>query len=365
MTSSEIVVDPSRIRQFGDPAGTVFCLVTNASLMDRVRLVRDAAYVDYRIIDFRGGEDEFARLMREEVPEQAHVLVMSPEAFFQSPPVDVLGPRRKLLGMACNSTPTDLETLKHFLTCVEATDPQAQEEFSDRFFELAERGESLEYRDDRYGTVAVLRLFDRELVWNQQAGLVGWGEQQIVPAGEISVLPIEIRSFEDYLRLPLDGDIVFQGYPILHSGTPSFSRNDQERIHGKFWPMREYAVIAHVENGLITETSSPDPGGHVILEMFEALFTVDSRYRLVWEIGHALNTTLNILPGNHAMNEVYGGTQGCLHWGIGLTPFTQYHLDIISPGTVVRNDQGDIMLGTPTDAAASTATPRSPVGLAT
>ncbi|CAO5149925.1 Leucyl aminopeptidase (Aminopeptidase T) [Frankia sp. AiPs1] len=364
MTSSEIVVDPSRIRQFGDPTGTAFCLVTNASLMDSIRLVRDSAYDDYRIIDFRGGEDEFARLMREDVPEQAHVLVMSPDAFFQSPPVDVLGPRRKLLGMACNSTPTDLETLRHFLTCVEATDPQAQEDFSDRFFELAERGECLEYRDDRYGTVATLRLFDVELVWNQQAGLVGWGEQQIVPAGEISVLPIEIRSFEDYLHLPLDGDIVFQGYPILHSGTPSFSRRDQERIHGKFWPMNEYAVVAHVENGFITATSSPDPGGNAIIEMFEALFAVDSRYRLVWEIGHALNTTLNILPGNHAMNEVYGGNQGCLHWGIGLTPFTQYHLDIISPGTVVRNDKGDVMLGTPTDPT-SAVPPRSPVGLAT
>ncbi|WP_261554687.1 hypothetical protein [Frankia tisae] len=362
MPESELVVDPARIRQFGDPTDTVFCLVTNASLLDDIRLVRTAQYLDYRILEFRGGEDEFARLMREEVPEQAHVLVMSPDCFFQSPPVDVLGPRRKLLGMACNSTPTDRATLRHFLRCVEATDPQAQEDFSDRFFELAERGEALEYRDARHGTAATLRLFDRELVWNQQAGLVDWGEQQIVPAGEISVLPIEIREFGDYLRLPLDGEIVIQGYPILHSGTPSFSRRDQERIHGELWPLHENAVVARVENGLITEMTSPDPAGHGILEMFEALFQVDSRYRIVWEIGHALNTTLDLLPGNHAMNEVYGSSEGCLHWGIGLTPYTQYHLDIISPGTVVTNDLGDVLLGTPTVTSAMPL--KSPVGLA-
>lgn len=52
-----------------------------------------------------------------------------------------------------------------------------------------------------------------------------------------------------------------------------------------------------------------------------------------------------MLAGNHAMNEVYGGTKGCLHWGIGLTPFTQYHLDIISPGTTVSNDRGDPLIG--------------------
>jgi len=84
------------------------------------------------------------------------------------------------------------------------------------------------------------------------------------------------------------------------------------------------------------------------VEMLEHMFAVDSRYRIVWEIGHALNVSLDILPGNHAMNEVYGGVEGCLHWGLGLTPFTQYHLDIISPYTsVIGGATGDVLLGTP------------------
>jgi hypothetical protein len=45
---------------------------------------------------------------------------------------------------------------------------------------------------------------------------------------------------------------------------------------------------------------------------------------------------------------VYGGTEGCLHWGLGLTPFTQYHLDIISPGTsVIGGSSGQVLIGTP------------------
>lgn len=342
---SDLVINPGKLSQFGDASGCTFCLVTNPSLIDRVRLVQDAAYVDYMVLPFAGDNQAFARLMAEEVPDDAHVLVMSPDHFFQSPDPEVIGPRRKLLGMACNSTPTDIDTLRHFIRCIEATDARQQEEFSDRFFELAERGETLEYRDAEHGTVAVLRLFDRELVWNQQAGFLDWGDQQIVPAGEISVLPIEITDFDEQLSLPLDGEIVLGGYPILHSGTPSFSRRDQRRIHDRLWTLTGHGVRARVADGLITDISPTDPEAAGIVEMLEAMFEVDSRYRIVWEIGHALNTTLDILPGNHAMNEVYGGSSGCLHWGLGLTPYTQYHLDVISPGTVVTNDKGDALVG--------------------
>jgi hypothetical protein len=341
----DLAVDPGKIRQFGDADGVTFCLVTNPEWVDRVEVVRRAPYADHRVIPFEGGDRAFARLMREDVPEVAHVLVMSPERFFQSPDDELIGPRRKLIAMACNSTPTELPALRHFLGCIEATDPEAQEAFSERFFELAERGEVLRYEDAEHGAAAVLRLFDKELVWNQQAGLLDWGEQQIVPSGEISVLPIEITDFDERLSLPLDGEIVVRGYPILHSGTPSFSRADQLRIHQRLWSLTGDPVKARVEDGVIVDLAPLTDGGADVAAMFETLFDVDSRYRTVWEIGHALNTTHEILPGNHAMNEVYGGSQGCLHWGLGLTPFTQYHLDIISPGTVVLNEQGEALLG--------------------
>lgn len=342
-------VNPARIRQFGDPEGSVFCLVTNKEVVDRIEVVREADYAEYVTVTFDDGE--FERLLQERVPEPAHVLAISPLRFFESPPANALGPRRKLLAMACNSTPTDFDIIAHFMRVIEATDPDAQEAFSDRFFEAAENGDHLEYRDSVYGTCAILRHFDRELVWNQQAGLVGWGEQQIIPSGEISVLPIEITEFDESLSLPLDGEIIIRGHPILHSGTPSFTRSDQQRLYGELKGMNSAAIKAVVEAGSITSLTAMEPEAKRAVDMLEAMFVVDSRYRIVWEVGHALNTELEMLPGNHAMNEVYGGTTGCLHWGLGLTPYTQFHLDIISPGTVVTNDKGDVLLGTPGESA--------------
>jgi len=168
-----------------------------------------------------------------------------------------------------------------------------------------------------------------------------------VPAGEISVLPIDITEFEENLRLPLNGEIVLRGYPILHSGTPSFSRADQARIHGRLSVLQDHAVICRVESGLIVDIRPDSAGAAPAIDMLNAMFEVDSRYRMVWEMGHALNTSLELVPGNNAMNEVYGGTAGCLHWGLGLTPYTQFHLDIISPDTTVYTDNDIIVLGVP------------------
>ncbi|MFL6130541.1 MAG: hypothetical protein ACJ73E_15945 [Mycobacteriales bacterium] len=338
-----IDVNPSRLRQLGAADGASFVLVTNPEFAASVRIVEAGGYRDYRTATFAGGD--FAEFLATQVPARAHVLVMAPGLFFQSPSQDAIGPERKLIAMACNSTPTDFAALEHFMRCIESTDPDAQEALAERFFEAAENGDHLEYRDARHGTVAVLRHFDQELVWNQQAGFVDWGEQQIVPAGEISILPIDIVEFDEDLSLPLDGEIVIQGFPILHNGTPSFTRRDQARIHQQLWGLTEDGVRATVAAGTISQLEPLGPAAKPVVDMLEAMFATDSRYRRVWEIGHAVNTSHQILAGNHAMNEVYGGVRGCLHWGLGLTPFTQYHLDVISPGTTVSNDKGEPLLG--------------------
>ncbi|MCC3770749.1 hypothetical protein [Streptomyces sp. UNOC14_S4] len=342
--SPVIAVDPGRLQQFGDPQGAVFCLVTNPGLTKEIEITGGEGYAACLTVPMDEGES-FEDVLRERVPEPAHVLAISPGAFFASPRSEDLGPRRKLMAMACNSTPTTLETVRHFLGVMERTSAAEQGAFSDTFFDRLEAADHLVYRDDRRGTVAVLDHLADGLEWNQQAGPLDWGEQQIVPSGEISVLPVEITEFHEDLRLPLQGEIVLSGHPILHNGTPSYTRRDQARVHARLAAMTGSAVVARVEDGAITGLRADTPGALPAVEMLEAMFAVDSRYRIVWEIGHALNTSLDLLPGNHAMNEVYGGTEGCLHWGLGLTPYTQYHLDIIAPGTTVYTDTGTRVLG--------------------
>ncbi|HUY50995.1 MAG TPA: hypothetical protein VMV92_35700 [Streptosporangiaceae bacterium] len=277
-------------------------------------------YSAYQTIIMLPGE-RFEKLLAEKIPEPAHVLAICPGIFFESPPSELLG-RRKLMAMACNSTPASVEVIRHFLEIMERTSPQEQAAFSDTFFELLEESEELVYVDAKRDARATLQHLNDDLVWNQQAGPLDWGEQQIVPSGEISVLPIEITDFREDLHLPLQGDIVFRGYPILHNGTPSFTRANQHRIYERLKCLNRHAVIAHVENGIITAIKPADEDAGSAVDMLNAMFEVDARYRIVWEIGHALNTSLDLLPGNHAMNEVYGATEGCLHWGLGPLPLT-------------------------------------------
>lgn len=330
-----VSVHPERLSQFGSAADCNFYLVTNDSFADSFRIEGAAEYLSARVVALKESESFEEAITT--LPGPAHILVVSPARFFQSPETDGLGPDRKLLAMACNSTPTTLTEVRHFLKIMEDTSATEQDAFSARFFDLAEQADRLEYANPVTGTVAHLDHFADGLVWNQQAGSLEWGEQQIVPSGEISVLPVEITDFDEKLYLPLEGEITLQGYPILHSGTPSFSRVDQARIHAALAAMEQHPIKAVVEGGHIVSLTAVDPGAEPAVAMLESMFEIDSRYRKVWEIGHALNTSLRILPGNHAMNEVYGGTAGCVHWGLGLTPYTQYHLDIIAPQTIVRS----------------------------
>ena len=345
IVSELITIDPGRFSQFGEATGSSFCLITNSELVDQIEVVEKAPYREFLTITLDRG-DNFTDILEKRIPEPAHVLVVSPHRFFESPDPDLVG-RRKIMGMACNSTPTTLAEIRHFLKVMERTSASDQAAFCDTFFELAEDSEHLVYADPKHGTRATLDHLRDGLVWNQQAGPLDWGDQQIVPSGEISVLPVEIREFDEALKLPLEGEITLRGYPILHSGTPSFSRADQTRLHSRLWTMRDNAIKAVVEDGRITRLQALDAGAAPAVETLEQMFAVDSRYRIVWEIGHALNTTHDILPGNHAMNEVYGGTEGCLHYGLGLTPYTQYHLDIIVPDTRVLTTSGVAMIGHP------------------
>jgi hypothetical protein len=339
-----INIRPTRLRQLGAPRGATFCVITNAELAGSIVIEDTAGYADCRIL-LANGIDDFDRLLVEDIPRRAHVLVVSPHVFFQSPRPGILGPERKLLGMACNSTPTSPEAIAHFLGVMEDTDADAQQTFAESFFERGRAAEQLVFVDERWGLRATFDHLDESYEWNQQAGPLEWGEQQISPSGELSVLPIEILKLNESLSLRIDGDIALCGYPILHSGTGPFERSDQARRHGELATMRDYAVIAHVEHGVVTGLDVTGPSAEPARRALQAMFDSDPRYRILWEVGFAINTSLRLLEGNHAMNEVYGNTDGCIHWGFGLTPYTQYHLDVISPGTTVRDADGGWVLG--------------------
>jgi hypothetical protein len=340
-----VIVRPERYRQFGAPEGASFYLVTNPDLLDRFVIHAGSLYRRTEKLGFDAGDS--VEDLLQAVPDRAHLLVISPGWLFSSPTPDQLGPDRKLVAMPSNSTPTSLEAIAHFLEAMERTDPGAQQAFADRFFEVAESSDQLEIIDDRHQTRAVFQHLAADYEWNLQAGVLDWGGQQIAPGGEISALPAQVMRFDPNLRLQIEGELALCGQPIVHSGMPSFSRGDQARLYERLATAREHAVVATVRGGVVAEVRPTHPDAGPAAGMLESLFQVDSRYRVIWELGIGINTALSLLPGNLGMNEVYGGTNGTVHCGFGLTPFTQYAIIVLCPLTRLCGRDGSVLAGPP------------------
>ncbi|MFB2771317.1 hypothetical protein ACE1AT_18790 [Pelatocladus sp. BLCC-F211] len=342
---SKIAIHPERLRQFGNGKESIFCVVSNSSLLEKIKIEHENNYKDYKIISYDKGDD-FSKILSELIPEPAHILVIAPDCYFRSPEPQHLGQRRKLCIMACNSTPTSVEAIEHFLKCGENTDPYEQEKISEQFFNKGEAASHLKFVDEEYNTVAIFQHLDDRIQWHEQVGQLQWGEQQLFPSGEISVLPVEIFTLNLNVKLDISGKIALKGIPVLHSGTPSFLPNDQERIFQALYTMRNHTVIASVHEGVITNIETSDPAAQPAIDMLQAMFDVDSRYRIIIEIGFGVNRHLELFSGNSAMNEVYANNiNGTVHFGLGLIPHTQYHLDIICPSIKVFSDNDELIFG--------------------
>lgn len=340
----KITVRPGRLRNFGDSQNSVFCVVTEPAYSGMFEIESDPKYSDALIVEY-DGKVEFATVLQNQIPDNCHVLVILPSFYFKSPPPQALGPRRKLGVMACFSTPTSPEAIRHFLQMAEGTDPQEQDRRAQDFFTRGERADALRFVDRVHGTSAVFEHLPDNLSWHEQIGMLHWGEQQLLPSGEISVLPVQVFGQNIDMQLSFNGTLALKGTPVLHAGSPSFLPRDQARIFDELAALEDHPLIATLENGVIVRLEATDPACRPAERMLSAMFAVDSRYRTLLEIGFGINTALKLFPGNAAMNEVYGASNGAVHFGLGLIPYTVYHLDLICPETSVESTAGEPILG--------------------
>lgn len=339
-----ISITPESFKQFGPTTDATFCLVTNSEFSS-IFEIDTKEYNATKILPYSPDKD-FKELLKKEIPERAHILVVLPNSYFKSPQPEDLGPSRKLCVMACNSTPTTVEAIQHFLDCAKRTDPHAMDEFASLFFEELEKQTTLTFYDSKYNTSATFNHLSENIMWHEQAGKLDWGQQQLFPSGEISALTVQVYNMSEGAQFELNGEITLQGYPILHSGKGSFLTSDQERIYQRLSTLITSPLIATVKQGKIIELNNPSSDDNPALSMLESLFLTDSRYQSIIEIGFGINHWNHIYPGNSAMNEVYAASPtGTIHWGLGLTPSTQYHLDIISPNTSILGDDKKFIFG--------------------
>ncbi|MER3491070.1 MAG: hypothetical protein C4323_01305 [Mastigocladus sp. ERB_26_2] len=337
----KIAIRPHKYLQFGSTQECNFYLVTEVDLVNAFTLEQENSYKSYQILTYTGGS---LTEVIQQTQEPAHILVICPKHYICALESEQLG-LRKLAIMAVNSTPTSWGAIAHFLSVMEATDPEVQRAFANHFFDTVEQAEYLHIIDERYQTSAKFFHLADEYEWFEQGGFLDWGQQQIVPSGELSVLPLTHGKFSPECRLEMNGELAFWGYPILHSGKDFSRRTEQAYIYEQLAILKEHAVIATVENGAIAKLQATHPSVEAAKSALEHLFTVDSHYQLIWEVGFGINTALKLWPGNNAMNEVYGAEYGAIHWGFGLTTCTPYHLDIICPNSQVLTHTGEFLIG--------------------
>ncbi len=342
---SLIEIFPDRFNQFGSKKNNNFYLITNSRLSKKFVIHENSEYQNYQTITY-DPEENFINIIKEQIPNNSHILVIAPDCYFRSPKPKDLGQNKKLCVMACNSTSTSEEAIKHFLNCAEKTNPYEQDKIAQQFFINCESTEILKLVDEEYDTYAEFHHLNEKLQWHEQIGEIDWGGQQLFPSGEISVLPLEIFTSDLNNKINVNGQIALKGIPIVHSGLPSFLLEDRERIFRALSNIQKYALIAELEQGIITEIKPSHSSVELAADMLTAMCEIDSRYRMIIEIGFGINYNMQIFPGNCAMNEVYSNnSNGTVHFGLGLTPHTQYHLDIICPSLKVFGKENQLIFG--------------------
>lgn len=338
--AAPLVVRPSRYQQFEDQDRPFF-LVTDADLVDEFEI---------------DGKGEIIALDRHSglagtlaaTPEAANILVAAPGAFLGELTSRELAARR-ILTVPCGSTPVTADDLRALIPVIERTDVAAQERRAEAFFSAVEECSEVTITDRSRGTSCALRPEEAEGEWHQQAGVLGDGEQQIAPSGELAVFAGSISEFDRASRLPLSGEIAVRGPVIVHGGYDPDLADEQEDLHLRLSVLSQVPVIFGIDNGLITSCGPGTESDHATeaANAINRLLDAEDGYRIVWELGFGINSELDIRPGNRGPNEVFGGRYGVVHLGLGLTPSTRFALTFLCPDSTVTTDTGQRLAGPP------------------
>lgn len=339
---SPIMVRPKRYRSFGSGARE-FCLVTDTDLAAAYEI--DVDGYDHASAVPIDRTDQLDDVLSSAVPDLADVLVICRRTFLTSPGESAMSGRRMIV-MPCASTPVTSEQIRYFLSVLEATDPQAQARRAEAFFAAVESSaESLLLTDA--ATTCRFNALGGDYVWNQQAGPLDPGEQQIAPPGELSVLPMEITDFDPSAGLALDGSLTLRGQPIVHAGYDDDLVQRQAILYQRLQPLTTTPVIVDIAGGVITacRPGEPGPAGLELARVLDELLTEEPRYRVIWELGFGINTDMRLFSANCGLNEPFGGSDGVVHFGLGLTPFTEFALTFLCPSTVLADESGSRLIG--------------------
>jgi hypothetical protein len=329
---------------FGQSDYCAFYILTENEISDNINFIDpQEKYSSISCVIVSSNEDVTNWLKINRAVKKS-VIIVAPNIYCRSPNPELLKNNTKLGILACFSTPSTIESIAHFLKQAEFTDAIKQDIRGELFFKQAQGADRLEFYDMESNTKTVFNHLDDNLQWHEQTGVLDWGDQQLLPSGEISTLPVSVFGQNIDSQLNINGVITIQGVAVLHSGQVSYLDEDQKNIYDSLSAINTHPIYLTIQNGLIKNIDAQQKD-HPAKIMLESLIAVDSRYRILIEIGFGINNNLELYPSNNAMNEVFGGDNGVVHFGFGLLPYTQYHMDFLCPNISVKKTNGDTIFG--------------------
>lgn len=335
-------VDPDRLPQFGAHS-SAFCLVTTADREADFKVLPAASYCSSTVMLLHATQTLESLLAYGQVPDDADVLVVCPDRFLTSPTERAIGQRR-ISVLPCGSTPTTDQRIKYFLDVLHGSDVSRQEQFCAQLADALEHTAMVHLEDVVHGTAATFQV-SSDYEWNQQAGIIAPGEQQVAPPGEFSALPTGINTFDATRRLYLDGSLTVVGPPIVHRADRDGLLATQARLFAALDTTRTAPLRLDVEGGVITDWRALDRSAEPAAEGLFELFDLGEHYRIIWEFGIGCNEAIEPQPGNCGLNEMYGSEAGVLHFGLGLTPTTDYAITLSCRQTCGLDDAGRRLFG--------------------
>lgn len=320
---------------YGGDLGDLFILVTSPQVRGSLKLVQDLE-CEFHELSWECGSthNRLLEILQANSQRRKSVLWVVDDEFRHYEREHLRNTKLGAISLLSDSGGT--ASLPLILDLVRRTDYSEQREIERRLLSLLSTAEKIRLRTPARNTDAVL-LHRSTRHWFSLHGPLGWGDQTVLPTGELSVLTDPSGEFTE-ARFPLDGEIVLSGLPIVHRSTQEVPLADCKALFTSLASIWRHPVVARVENGVITDLGNGVSGEHPALDAFRRLFAADERYRKIHEIGLGTNRVCRPLrQSNFFANERFPGA----HFGLGLGGYTNFHIDLVCTEVKVDFEMAD------------------------
>jgi hypothetical protein len=241
--------------------------------------------------------------------------------------------------VACVTVPSALErhaAVIRTLNITQMTDYQEQIETENKLLHALEQSDYIEILDDDDNS-AIFDYRDAEY-WFSLNGVLGFGQQTVLPTGEVSVLAAPSGEYGQHRPFCFNGKLALTGGVLVHQGRDEIPRTETLALYSELDALRESKVIAEVTDGIIGRVVATSSAAKPVEQALDRLFSIDNRYRMIYEVGFGTNVQASpLLHDNTVCEERHPG----IHFGLGLGGFTDFHIDLLCPSLGVRGCKAD------------------------